>query len=448
MGITSDSTRPPGPRGQPLIGSALQARRALEFITENTRAYGDVVYYEFLNEPIYQVAHPDDIESVLVTNNQAFVKSHLTRKVLDPIAETGLFTSEGDAWREQRHRIQPAFQPAQIAVYTELMAASTERMLETWAHEDRIDLHDEMMKLTLDIVARALLGVEIERDVRTVGENLAIVLKRVGSVAYHVEPSWSPTPGNQRFKRALNELRDVVDRIIVERRATPGGDDVVSRLLAAETERGEPMSDQQLRDEVMTFLIAGHETTAMALTYTFYLLATHPGVEHRLLDELTTVLDGAPPTMAEVRELTLTERVITESLRLYPPVSDIHREPVEDVVIGGYLIPAGVTVSLPPWVVHRDPRWYDDPLAFRPDRWTNEFRAALPRLAYFPFGAGPRRCVGERFALLEATIVLATVLQRYHLELCPETSFELESLITTRPKHPIWMRLHSRTERT
>lgn len=204
------------------------------------------------------------------------------------------------------------------------------------------------------------------------------------------------------------------------------------------------MSTRQLRDQVMTFLGAGHETTALALTYTCYLLATHPGVEQRLVEELTTVLDGTPPSMDEVSDLPFTERVVTESLRLYPPAYDIHREPVEDVVIGGYHIPAGVTVSLPPWVVHRDPRWYSDPLAFRPDRWTDEFRAELPRLAYFPFGAGPRRCIGDRFALLETTVVLATILQRCHLELCPETSLEVEAVITTRPKRPIWMKVHER----
>lgn len=444
MASNSESDDPPGPTGLPFLGSAYESRRALEFLLENRRDYGDVVHYDFLNEPIYQLNHPDDIESVLVTNNQSFTKSHLTKDVLGPIAGQGLFTSDGVLWREQRQRIQPAFHPDQIAVYGDLIVDATERRLSTWNAGDRIDVNEEMRALTLDIVARALLGVDIESKIDRIGTNLDALFGRLGSVWYHVLPEWAPTPGNRRFQRALTSLESIVDGIITERQADPDGEDVVSRLLAAEYEDGEPMSRRQLRDEVMTFLVAGHETTAQALTFSCYLLASHHQVEDSLANELENQLNGAAPSVADIDNLSSIDRVITESLRLYPPANDIHREPIEDVEIRGYHIPRGATISTPPWVVHRDRRWYDEPDTFKPERWTDEFRSTLPRLAYFPFGAGPRRCVGERFALMEATLVLAILYQAYHLELRSETPFEVESEITTRPKHPIWMTVEAR----
>jgi len=444
MIVARESTVPPGPTGLPGIGCALESRRALEFLLENRRNYGDVVYYQFFTESIYQLNHPDDIESVLVTNNQAFTKSHLTKDVLGPVAGEGLFTSDGDLWREQRQRIQPAFHPDQIAVYADLMVDAIDRRLSTWTPGDQVDINQEMRAVTLDVVARALLGAEVETEIERIGTSLDTIFGRLGSAWHHLLPGWVPTPGNRRFERALSSLEAVVDDIIAERRTNPDGDDVLSRLLAAEFSGGEPMSRRQLRDEVMTFLVAGHETTAQALTFTCYLLATHPDVETTLVQELEAELDGSDPTMAVMDELPYTERVITESLRLYPPASDIHREPVDGIDIRGYQIPPGATIATPPWVVHRDPRWYDEPDAFRPGRWTDDFRAALPRLAYFPFGAGPRRCVGERFALMEATLVLAALYQNYHLELDSETTFEVESAVTTRPKHPIRMTVQDR----
>lgn len=437
--------RPSGPRGLPVLGSVLaETRRPFEFLTENANRYGDVVYWEMVNEPIYQLNHPEYIEYVLVEANQRFLKGKLFQELLGPILGTGLLNSEGQQWRNQRHLIQPLFHPEQIAVYADIMTSCTERMVSRWSDGERINVHEEMMGLTLEIIAQALLGVDIRRDTRTIGNNLDTVLTYVDSVENQLVPPWVPTPSRRRFDRALDAIETVVYRIIDERRSEQAGSDMVSRMLAAEEAEDVDLSLNQLRDQVVTFLLAGHETTALVLTYTWYLLATHPAIEDRLRGELHSVLDGEVPTAATARDLSDTDRVITESMRLYPPVGAVLREPIEAVELGGYRIPAGVTIWMPQWVVHRDPRWYPDPLAFNPDRWTDEFRQELPRLAYFPFSAGPRRCVGDQFALLEATLVLTTMLQRCHLELRPETELDLEAAITTRPTQPVWMTVHKR----
>lgn len=437
--------RPPGPRGLPVLGSVVaETQRPFEFLTENANRYGDVVYWEMVNEPIYQLNHPEYIEYVLVEANQRFLKGKLFQELLGPVMGTGLLNSEGQQWRDQRHLIQPLFHPKQIAVYADIMTSCTERMVSRWSDGERIDVHEEMMGLTLEIIAQALLGVDIRRDIRTIGNNLDTVLTYIDGIENQLVPPWVPTPSRRRFDRALGELETVVYQIIDERRSEQGGNDIVSRMLAAEEAEDMDLSMKQLRDQVMTFLLAGHETTALVLTYTWYLLAMHPAVEQRLLEEVRSILDGETPSAAQTRDLSDTDRVITESMRLYPPVGAVLREPTEAVEIGGYRIPAGATIWMPQWVVHRDPRWYSDPLAFNPDRWTDEFRQGLPRLAYFPFAAGPRRCVGDRLALLEVTLVLTTVLQRCHLELRPETELDLEAAITTRPTRPVWMTIHMR----
>jgi len=437
--------RPPGPPQYPILGSLLSHNRnPFDFVTENARTYGDVVYWELADKPIYQVNHPDDIEYVLVENNQNYVKGELFQDALRPVLGEGLLNSEGQRWRRQRHLIQPSFHPNEIQEYAEIMVSATESLLGSWTDRAVIDIHEEMMGLTLRIVAESLLGVELEREIETIGENLEIVLGHVDRISHRLVPPWVPTPSNKRYQEAIRNLETVVSRIIENRRRDPGGTDVVSILLDVEDEHGRSMSDRQLRDEIMTFLLAGHETTALALTYTFYLLAKYPQVEKEVVEEIRGTLGEARPTATDRRRLSVTERTITESMRLYPPVDNVVREAVEADRVGGYSVPAGSTIWLSQWVVHRDPRWYPDPLAFDPSRWTGEFRDSLPRLAYFPFGAGPRRCVGDQFALLEATLVLTTILREYHLELTRGTDLELMSAITARPKNPVWMEVQAR----
>ena len=437
--------RPSGPDGLPLVGNQLAfLRNPYEFMTETAREYGDIASWEDPGGPVFQLNHPDYIEQVLVQNNENYIKGERFQRTLGPITGNGILNSEGAVWRRNRRLIQPAFHPERIREYATMMTDFTEDALEDWRDGQTRLVHEDMMELTLRIVARALFGADIDEHVDAVGTALEEFMAATENLGHFVLPPQVPTPARLRIERARENLDEVVYRLIEERRDDPTDGDVISKLLEATDGEGAAMSTEQLRDEVVTLLLAGHETTALALTLTFYQLARSPAVEERLVEELEAVLDGRTPTMADLSELAYTEKVVKESMRRYPPVPGVIREPVKPDVIGGYEIPAGATVRMHQWVVHRDPRWYDDPLAFRPERWTDEMEADLPKLAYFPFAAGPRRCIGDRFAMLEARLILATVYRDYHLELVPGTDLDLRATITARPKEEIPMTVYER----
>ncbi|MFP8951789.1 cytochrome P450 [Natrialbaceae archaeon A-arb3/5] len=434
---------PPGPDGLPLLGTQVAfLRDPYGFMTRTAREYGDIVHWQDPGGPVYQLNHPEYIEHVLVQHNERYVKGAQFQNVLGPITGNGILNSEGEVWRRNRHRIQPAFHPDRIREYVSMMTDFTEDMLERWDGGETRLVHEDMMELTLRIVARALFGADVDDHVHTVGAALDEFMDATENLLHLVLPPSIPTPARLRIRRARNELDEVVYRLIEQRRADPTDHDVISKLL--DDENGRAMSTEQIRDEVVTLLLAGHETTALALTLTCYLLSTNPPVEEKLVAELEDVLGGRTPTIADLDALSYTETVVKESMRLYPPVPGIVREPVKPDVVGGYEISPGATVQMHQWVVHRDPRWYDDPLAFRPERWTDEMEADLPKLAYFPFAAGPRRCIGDRFAMLEARLLLATIYQRYHLELVPGVDLDLRAIITARPKEEIPMTVSER----
>ena len=442
MPLNSTEGRPPGPRGLPLLGNTLQfGRHTFEFLQRCRREYGDVVYFEVLGQPFYQLNHPDHVHHVLVENDTNYTKGAFLTEQFGEFIGKGLLLNEGDDWRRQRRLVQPAFHPERIEVYAEMMTDYAERLLESWEPGRPRNVRADMTRLTLEIVASALLDVDVREESPELRRAFTDITEEVRKrTARPISPPrWVPTPRNRRYRRALDRLDDIVYDVIDRRRAEPG-DGVVSMLIEAGRESDGSPGDEQLRDEVVTLLFAGHETTAAALSFTWYLLATHPAEEAALVAEFDDVLDGRRPTAADVPRLEHTRKVLKESLRLYPPVFGILREPVREDLIGGYRIPPGSTVAMNQIAVHHDPRFFDDPKAFVPERWTESFEESLPEFAYFPFGGGPRRCIGERFAMLEATLILATIAREYHLELVSDRELTLEPSVTTRPAKPITVR--------
>ena len=440
------ATAPPGPRGHLLVGNLLQCLRdPLGFLTRCARKYGDVVRLRAPGLTFYQLNHPEHIEHVLRTHHRDFIKWKPLRDTA-PLFGQGLLTSEGEHWRQQRRLATPSFQSRQVQTYAGTMVEYTTRMLDGWQPGATRTISKDMTGLTLAILVRTLFDVDLGGEGRAMGPILAGVLDYYGDpVNSLLLPSWLPTPSALRFRRSVRHLDALIGRLIDERRARPEeGQELLSRLLAARDEDGRGMSDRQLRDELVTLAFAGHKTTAAALTYCFYLLAQAPEAEARLAAELRAVLGGRPPTAADVPNLPFTEWVVKEALRLYPPSWGIGREALDDTEIAGYFVPRGTQLLLVQWVVQRDPRWFDRPDTFRPERWEKDLEARLPRCAYFPFGDGPRVCIGGRFAMLEAVLVLATVCQRYRLALVPGQKFRLVPSITLWPRPGIKMVVHER----
>jgi cytochrome P450 len=437
---------PPGPKGRFLIGSALPLiRDPFNFPIRCARDYGDVVRIRLGPQVFYLLNHPEDIGCVLRGNYRQFRKDRGTR-MLSSFLGQGLVTSDGELWRRQRRLTQPAFQLDQIQKYGSIMVEATERLLRDWQPGQTRDIHADMMRLTLDIVAQTLFSARMTGQADRVGRAMEVIMHHFASILILIPGwHWLPTPGNRRYYKAVRELDAVMYETIAQRRASgAGGTDLLARFLAAQDEDGSQMTDRQLRDELVTLFLAGHETTALALSFCFYLLAGHPDAEARLAAEVDEVLHGQPPTNADVPGLRYTEWVVKESMRLYPPVPSIGREALSDCEIHGYHVPKGTQLALLQWVVHRDPRWFADPEVFQPERWDNDLAKRLPRCAYFPFGDGPRICIGNHFAMMEAVLILATVIQRYRLALAPDHRLELLPSVTLRPKHGIKMVLHER----
>ncbi|MGZ8492223.1 MAG: cytochrome P450 [Gemmatirosa sp.] len=455
-------TRPPGPRAR-YPGEFMLAlgRDPLGFMRGLQRDYGDVARFRAGGREFVLLAHPDMVREVLVTEQKRYGRGYRYRALKLLLGE-GLLTSEGAFHLRQRRLVQPAFHRERIAHYATAMSAAAERWSARWeartAEAARagtpatVDVADEMGKLALAIVSETLFGNDVTRDADAVARALDVALHSatpafaaLGRLAVHL-----PIPAARRFRRARADLDAVIYRLIDERRRGGGdGRDLLSLLLHAtdtEGEDGRPaqMTDLQLRDEAMTLFLAGHETTANALAWTWYLLSQHPEVAERLRASLDEALEGRAPTMDDVPRLGYARQVLSESMRLYPPAYAIGRVALEDVAFGGHRVRARSGVLLSPWLVQRDPRWWPEPERFDPDRWAPGAGADRHRFAYFPFGAGTRICIGEQFAWTEALLVLATLAPRWRLALVPGARIEPEPIITLRPRFGIPMTLHAR----
>ena len=437
--------RPPGPRGLWFPWRLLKAPDGwLDFLTRCVQEYGDIVSFRFLGVPVCLINDPAAVERVLMTDHQNFTKS-LDYRALSRVLGNGLLTSEGDLWKRQRRLVQPAFYRERIQAYGGIMTSYATRLVESWRDGEVRDIHRDMMRVTLEITARSLFNVEIASDAGAIAQSLAVVMDAMPKLTgFAFLPDWLPVPGLGAFRRALADLDRVVYGIIRGRRATgQRSGDLLDMLLEARDEHGAGMPDLQLRDEIMTLLLAGHETTANTLSWTLYLLAQHPAVQSCLEAEVREVLRGRAPEAARLHQLPYTQMVLIESQRLYPPAWAIGRKAIRPVDVLGYRLPAGTNVVVSQWVMHRDARYYPDPQRFDPNRWRDEIagRRSPPKFAYLPFGAGPRVCVGASLALTESALVLATLMQHFRFSLASAEPVEAFPSVTLRPRRGLPLRV-------
>ncbi len=450
--LASDAKPAPGPRNLSPLGSAYAiGHDPMTFALDMWQRYGDVVRFRLLFWPAYVLYHPDHVKRMLQENRRNYNKDFFIMKATQQVLGNGIFSSDGDSWRYQRRLMQPSFHHKRLTGFGRIMTEATVAMLERWQattpNDAPLDIPQEMMRLALRISGLALFSLDLTDEADTVGRTFTSIgplLSKYGSLPF--PPLWVPTPDNRRLQTGLNTLDSIVYAIIHERRARPvdtNAPDLLWMLLSArDEETGEGMSDQQLRDEVLILLLAGYETTATALTWTWYLLSQHPEVERRLRAELDTVLAGQVPTVEHLDALPYTRMVIQESMRLYPPVFGFTRHAVAEDEIGGYRIQANSIIFVSQYCTHRHPEFWEEPERFDPERFTPERSVDRPRFAYFPFGGGPRQCIGNNFAMMEVQLVLATIAQRYSLRLVPGHTVEPHILLTLRPRHGLPMTLH------
>jgi cytochrome P450 len=443
---------PPSSPGKPFVGHLLEFRRdPPRFLSKLAREHGDIVHFKLGPQDIYLLSHPDYIKDVLVTNNSNFAKSRGLQMAKKFLGE-GLLTSEGEFHRRQRRLAQPAFHRQRINAYAEIMTDHAARTSARWRDGETQDIWQEMMRLTLAIVGKTLFDADVESEAPEIGKALTDVMQLFERITNPFAGLLEKLPlrGNVRWLKAKERLDSTIYRIINERRAS-GEDrgDLLSMLLLAQDEEGDggSMTDEQLRDEAMTLFIAGHETTSNALTWTWYLVSQHPQVEAKLYDEIDTVLAGKTPNAADVMRLRYTEMVFAEAMRMYPPAWTMGRRVVADYQIGQYVVPAESIVLMSPWVTHHDSRFFPDPFKFDPERWTPEARETRPKFSYFPFGGGPRVCIGEQFAWMEGALLIATIAQQWRMRLAPGQRVEPKPMITLRPKYGMRMVLSERIGR-
>jgi cytochrome P450 len=448
-GLPTAPIRPPGPRNtSPFLGVLPKFRKdPAAYLLAVAREHGDLAYMRLGPQHAFVVSHPDSIRDILVTHQGNFTKSRMLERAKVLLGD-GLLTSEGEFHTRQRRLVQPAFHRDRLVRYAADMVACAQQARDQWQPAVEVDMHLQMTRLTLAIVGRTLFSADVSSDADEIGAAMTQIFSLFDTLLLPFS-DWIqklPIPPVRRFEKARDKLDRIVYGLIAERRAS-GQDtgDLLSMLLLAQDEDDHAgMTDKQVRDEALTLLIAGHETTANALTWTWYLLSQYPEVEARMHAELDRVLGGRLPSFDDVPSLPYTSGVFAESLRLYPPAWAIGRRAKQDYSLSGYTIPAKSILLLSPWVVQRDPRWWPEPERFHPDRWSPEETEKRPKFAFFPFGGGTRVCVGERFAWAEGVLVLATLAQCWKMRLVPGHPVATQAVITLRPRHGMKMTLERR----
>ena len=433
----------------PFLGNIRDFRsNRLELLLRVTRECGDIGVFRVGPLPVVLVNSPDYVSRILVEDAAAFEKSPMLRQHLRPLLGNGLVSSENQFHRRQRKLVAPAFQHQRVTTYADVMTTYTERIQESWVDGATIDIADEMRRLTMWIVGKTLFDADVLSEAEEIGQTIttfAHVANEMANTLVRIPTSW-PTRRGQRFRSAIARLDATIHRMIEQRRQgdQDRGDLLAMLLQAHDEDDGSFMTDQQVRDEAVTLFIAGHETTATALTWTWYLLTQYPEVYAKLRAELDQVLAGRAPTFADLNELPYTLQVFKEAMRIYPPAWVILRQAKQPVDLGQYRLPAGMRVAVSPYTLHRRVDYFPVPERFDPERFAQHAERQLPRYAYLPFGAGQRVCIGNHFALMEAQLIIATLVQRVTLELIPGQRIEAESLATLRPRHGIEMRVQRR----
>ncbi len=434
-----------GPKGLPITGSLFAFRKnPLEFLRQASKEYGDVVHMQFGPRHLYLISNPDYIKEILVTKQGHFHKAK-GLQVAKAVVGEGILTSEGKQHLRQRRLMQPSFRQEHIRSYGETMVDYSEDMVNGWHDGEERLITKDMMELTLAIITKTMFGTNITEGVNDIGHAIEVGLKYVSRRAssFIDIPEAIPTRSNREFKEAAQTLDRAIYSIIEERRKseTSGQGDLLSMLLAARDEEDNTgMTDKQVRDEVMTIFVAGHETTANTLSWTLYLLSQHPEVEQKLWDEIDHVLNGRRVTVNDLPKLKYAENIIWETLRLYPAAWMINREVTDAVEIGGHVFQPGETLMMSQYVMHRTPEYFDQPDHFRPERFEGNLLKEIPQFAFFPFGGGPRVCIGNHFAIMEATLILVTIAQKFQLRLIPDhPPVEPEPVVTLRPKNGLHM---------
>jgi cytochrome P450 len=442
--------QPPGPAGD-FLGLRTLARfrqDPLALFDDLTAEYGDFVRFPFGPFPAYLVTRPEWVHQVLVEDADKQFKTRALKRVLGPSLGNGLLLNDGEPWRRQRRLVQPAFHVKRIEAYGAVMVDFAQRLLAEWKPGDTREVNHDMMKLTLGVVAKTLFDADVSNRADRIGAAITVGLETTNRQFGRLinPPQWVPTRDNRLGRQAQKTIDEVIMGFIHDRRASgqDKGDLLSMLLLAVDSEGSGGMSDKQVRDEAFTLFAAGHETTAVTLTWTWYLLSRNAAVEARLHEELQRVLGGRAPTLSDLPNLPYTDAVIKESLRLYPPAWTVARQNIAEVTIGGYTLPPEQVIFVSQWVSHRNEKYFADANAFRPERWLGGLEKRLPKGVYFPFGAGPRICIGNTFALMEARLVLATLAQHYNLRLAPGQNVATQPLITLRPRYGMRMVLSAR----